>query len=57
MSSLYDFMVWQNAYSLTKRLVLAPNGIPAVFHDIDQEVGHEPVHIGRSYIMNPINSN
>ena len=44
MSSLSDFMVWQSAYSLAARLVLAPSGILAEFHGVDQQVGHEAMH-------------
>ena len=40
-------------HSLTKRLVFTSVGIPAVFHGIDQEVGHESVNVGRSPISQP----
>ena len=36
--------------SLTERLVSRSVGVAAVFHGVDQQVGHEPVDVGRSSV-------
>ena len=46
-SSITDFMKLAKCLFTSSSIVVAPVGVPAVFHGIDQQIGHESIHIGR----------